>query len=75
MLPGAASFSGAHRRVLEEPGSVEFCPAGVVSPKGHNEVGSGSLERSGGGTNCCCQETASQGQKSSVAFSYLLFSL
>lgn len=29
MLPGAAGFSGAHKRRLEEPGLVEPCPAGA----------------------------------------------
>lgn len=31
MLPGAAGFSGAHRKGLEEPGLVEPCPAGTES--------------------------------------------
>lgn len=34
MLPGAAGFSGAHRKGLEEPGLVELCPAGAGASEG-----------------------------------------
>lgn len=44
MLPGAAGFSGAHKKGLEEPGLVSSAQLVLVPLRGCNEAGSGSLE-------------------------------
>lgn len=71
VLPGAAGFSGAPRKGLEEPGLVELCSApGAGASQGVQWGWFWQFRKKWEGTNCCGQEGASHRKEEVPAFHF-----